>query len=194
MDEYENILLSLHSECDPKKIRLISQMAYNKATNGVTYDEIYEKILFDCKHDILKRLESTHKTMSFTTSSQKMTLVVITANGCSACVKFKSQWPFIKKQLTSSSSINIVEIVQPKVTNEFDSSKYPVNLSQLVMWFPTLILVNTDEFKAQRKLTNAYVFNGEIKNLSNPLDKAKMSSRQELTYQNISKWLESKAI
>lgn len=121
-----------------------------------------------------------------TTKPGKYMLLVITANGCSACTNFKQAWPDMKKQLQKI--IPIVEINQPQLTNEFDIKKVPVNLSKYVSWFPTLVLVKIEDFKPGNRLTYGAVFNGDI----TPAGSAKMSaSKKSLNLYEVQNWINS---
>ena len=119
--------------------------------------------------------------------STNYVLVVITANGCSACTAFKQNWSDMKSKL--SPLITIVEINQPQVSNEFDA-RYPRGLKNFVQFFPTLIVFEKKEWDA-KYVTKGDVFNADIVN-----NKVQMKSGSALPLNatNVTNWLETKMV
>ncbi len=110
-------------------------------------------------------------------------LLVITANGCSACEAFKENWPKMKPQL--SNLVTVIEINQPSVSNFFDK-KYPAGLDMFAKWFPTLLLVSKSEYDSMQ-IRQAQVFNGEIVR-----GKVQMkANRAVLNTNNVMTWINS---
>lgn len=98
----------------------------------------------------------------------KPVLVIIMADNCTACKKFKSMlWSTLKQKIIFSNLVNIVEINLPAMNAKL-SPEYPKDLQKYSVWWPTFILFTG----ASWKLSTAYaeqplegvIFNGRINN------------------------------
>ena len=100
-------------------------------------------------------------------SSKPVTLVFITAETCGACKNFKKRKPDIVRAF-SKSNVTIVDInlEDTKISNM--PSGYPTNLNKFIGFFPTVLMVDTKEWKESVKgnktLKNVQILGGEIAN------------------------------
>ena len=83
--------------------------------------------------------------------SQKHVFIVITAENCGYCTKFKSEtWPTLKPKLINSGRLTVVEIsleTMSEINSEAFSDKYPIDLRRYAKWFPTFILCTYSSWK-----------------------------------------------
>ncbi len=123
---------------------------------------------------------------------QGYVLVVVTAVGCPACEKFKVDWPAAKESITKKfPGLRVVEIVQPRTTTVYDA-KYPANLNRWAVWFPSILLVQDDEWTASSKIHGASVFNGSW-DASHPSGgRVVESGKQKMTEPALLAWLNAR--
>lgn len=115
-------------------------------------------------------------------------MVIITATGCPACDKFKSELENLQNAIKQLPNVKIVLINLPSLNADLPSA-LPENLRKAVVAFPTIILVKAPSLNASTPFgpTNARVF-GYIY----PISGGKFIKNTEMTAArnstNIMKW------
>ena len=97
----------------------------------------------------------------------KPVLVVIMADTCNACKKFKNVWPTLKQKILLSNLVNLVEINLPAMGAKLNP-EYPRDLQKYSIWWPTFLLFTGASWKLSTAYTEqpleGVIFNGRINN------------------------------
>lgn len=94
-------------------------------------------------------------------------LLVVTANNCPACDRFKASIlePLKRSLKEKFSNITLTYINKDSPNAPIPSNKIPAVLNQYLKWVPTLLLVPKDQW-ASSQITKIAIFNGRIMNNS----------------------------
>ena len=102
------------------------------------------------------------------TDNKKPVFVLITADPCGACQRFKAtQWDKLNKTLKTGGRVQIVHINLPDMNPVFSTKEYPIGLRNIVAWYPTMALIPNNVWmngrdKDMNVLENCVVMNGQI--------------------------------
>lgn len=127
------------------------------------------------------------------TGIQKHVFIVLTADDCSWCTKFKTEtWSTLKQKLINSGRLEIIEINVNKMsdTNGEDFyEKYPSDLKRFFGWFPCFVLLTQASWKIGMNFEGS-VFNGKsVYDSETGEEVVEPIGSAEPTTENITQWL-----
>lgn len=89
--------------------------------------------------------------------------VLISAETCPACIKFKAKtWPALKDQLIKDGKVKVEEITLDQTTSRPDPVKYHKSLYKYIGWFPTIILFPAENWNNHDIPLQGVIKNGKL--------------------------------
>ena len=94
---------------------------------------------------------------------ERPVLCLISVKTCPACIALRKNWPEIQKQITNSGLVRVVDIDLRDFNDKIDNTKYPLELSRLTTWAPSILLIEGKSWN--NNLPNTTGYKGPVSNL-----------------------------